>query len=618
MDLVTRGLRELFSVPALDARIAPQPVSPVGKGKGKKVGGGGSSSGGSVSPLGSVGAPRWGTLEFKAYFAAFAVVVPLMLRAAVRASSEVNVENFPKFSPLLSQGWLFGRKVDNSDAQYRFFRDNLLLLLSLMGGHVLLRRIVHKVVPQISRLRFDLFFGLFFLWVAHGVNAVRILLHMFTMFIVVRVLKRHRRYATAFNWVYGIGTLFINDHLRTMPLSRLASCLSFLDDDVRFRGIIPRWDVFFNFTLLRIISYNLDFLERWDTQFKTLKKTEDGDTGEDLVLERPHHRRLNSSSVSLQTIQEDDKQPPHGDSLLVNERARLEAPHHISEYNLANLVAYVLYTPLFIAGPIITFNDYVYQSKHTLPSISKRRIVSYAVRLALTILTMEFILHFTYVVAVSKTKAWTNDTPFEISMIGLFNLNAIYLKLLIPWRLFRLWALLDGVDAPENMIRMVDNNYSSLAFWRAWHRSFNKWVVRYIYIPLGGSRNRILTSLAVFSFVAVWHDIQLKLLFWGWIIVLFLIPEMLATEFCQQFRAKSWYRHLCALGAVANIWTMMIANLFGFCLGVDGTRTLLWDMFSTVRGLCFFGIASGCLFVAVQIMFELREEEKRQGIYLKC
>jgi D-alanyl-lipoteichoic acid acyltransferase DltB (MBOAT superfamily) len=74
----------------------------------------------------------------------------------------------------------------------------------------------------------------------------------------------------------------------------------------------------------------------------------------------------------------------------------------------------------------------------------------------------------------------------------------------------------------------MSNNYSALAFWRAWHRSFNRWTIRYIYIPLGGNKKPIVNTLVVFTFVAFWHDISLKLLVWGWLIVLFILPEVLA------------------------------------------------------------------------------------------
>jgi len=232
---------------------------------------------------------------------------------------------------------------------------------------------------------------------------------------------------------------------------------------------------------------------------------------------------------------------------------------------------------------------------------------------------MEILLHFTYVVAVSKTKAWDGDTPFQISMLGMFNLNIIWLKLLIPWRLFRFWSLLDGIDPPENMIRCMDNNYSALAFWRAWHRSFNKWVIRYIYVPLGGGgKYRILNSLCVFSFVAIWHDIELKLLMWGWLVVIFLLPEIGSTVYFKRYENEWWYRYLCSVGAVLNIWMMMLANVFGFCLGKDGTIALLLEMFNTVSGFEFFILSLAALFVGVQVMYELRESEKRKGVDVRC
>jgi D-alanyl-lipoteichoic acid acyltransferase DltB (MBOAT superfamily) len=57
----------------------------------------------------------------------------------------------------------------------------------------------------------------------------------------------------------------------------------------------------------------------------------------------------------------------------------------------------------------------------------------------------------------------------------------------------------------------------------------NEWH-RYLYIPLGGS-SKIWTTLVVFSFVALWHDLSLKLLTWGWVISLFVLPEMAAKKF---------------------------------------------------------------------------------------
>ncbi|KAG6840338.1 hypothetical protein C0991_007339 [Blastosporella zonata] len=58
------------------------------------------------------------------------------------------------------------------------------------------------------------------------------------------------------------------------------------------------------------------------------------------------------------------------------------------------------------------------------------------------------------------------------------------------------------------------------------------WIIgslRYIYIPLGGAKRVLLNTLLVFTFVALWHDLTFKLLAWGWLVSLFVVPEVLAT-----------------------------------------------------------------------------------------
>ena len=54
--------------------------------------------------------------------------------------------------------------------------------------------------------------------------------------------------------------------------------------------------------------------------------------------------------------------------------------------------------------------------------------MSYAFRFVACMLTMEIILHFMYVVAIKDTKAWYGDTPMELSMMGLWNLIVVWLK----------------------------------------------------------------------------------------------------------------------------------------------------------------------------------------------
>jgi D-alanyl-lipoteichoic acid acyltransferase DltB (MBOAT superfamily) len=53
-------------------------------------------------------------------------------------------------------------------------------------------------------------------------------------------------------------------------------------------------------------------------------------------------------------------------------------------------------------------------------------------------------------------------------------------------------------------------------------------ICRYIYIPLGGKHNALLNIVLIFSFVALWHDLNFRLLAWGWLVALFIVPEVLA------------------------------------------------------------------------------------------
>lgn len=289
-----------------------------------------------------------------------------------------------------------------------------------------------------------------------------------------------------------------------------------------------------------------------------------------------------------------------------------------------------MYSPLYLAGPIITFNDYISQQRYRSPSITSRRTTMYAIRFIVVLLTMELMIHYMYMVAIFHAKPdWSQYTPGQLSMLGFFNLKHIWLKLLIPWRFFRLWALLDGIDPPENMVRCMSDNYSVMQFWRGWHRSFNKWSLRYLYIPLGGSAvpgawgkvRAVVNYMTVFTFIAIWHDIQLRLLMWGWLVTLFVLPEIIASYL---FPARKWkdspdaYRWLCGVGAVGEILMLMTANLVGFALGLDGLSALLQGIFGSWGGWLFLGTSCVALFTGVQVMFEWREDEKRRGIKMKC
>lgn len=388
--------------------------------------------------------------------------------------------------------------------------------------------------PRPNRVMFLSVFTVIFVVVLHGFNVFKLLAISTANYGLTTTLGSSR-ISTFVIWAFNVLTLFAVHYYDGFQYGDIAESLRWMDD---WTGLLPRWQINFNISMLRLVSFALDY------HWSQLKKEN----------------------------QHSDSRGPIADA-----RERADTPVDGSDYNMLLYLLYIFYPPLFIAGPIVSFNDFTHQLRNPLP-IEKKYTLLYAVRLAFCMLSMEFVLHFMYVNAIKDAKAWGGASPMELSMIGFWNLIVVWLKLLIPWRFFRLWALADGVDAPENMVRCMANNYSTLGFWRSWHRSYNLWIVRYIYVPVGGAKNAIPATLLVFTFVALWHDLSLKLLTWGWLVTLFILPEVAGRSIVssKKYGENWWYRHVCAAGGVFNVLLMMTANLVGFAIGTDG-MAYMWQ-----------------------------------------
>nr|KAJ3418018.1 glycerol transporter [Polyrhizophydium stewartii] len=555
---------------------------------------------GSSSSAGFVDAPR--TQAWRASLTGVPLLVNLALLLATVCSWAWSAVNFSRTdSPIfglyrhkLTQGWLFGRPLDNSDVQYRNFRNQAHILVAVLIGHQLLGSILglrlgDSPARATHRMAFSLVFSSIFLSVLFGTGLLKIAAVCLAHYVVLTRVLGPRWIATLFSWAFGIAVLFSVDALCDFKFASLGSAFTGLDS-MRGMGMSP----VFNFTVLRMISFSTDYY--WQT-------------GESARAFEKHKTDCEVCSRSA------GEKCPTG---------RIQAPHKAPEYNLFNYLAYLFYAPLFLAGPIITFNDFVAQV-HTPPkSVTLRRIAVAAVRWAAFVLLFEVLLHYMYVVAIKDTKAWKGGpgrdgslavrfTSFEMYNLGYWNLTHIWLKLLIIWRFFALWALADRVETVENMARCMSDQYSGIEFWNAWHKSFNRWIVRYLYVPLGGKKLYLLNVMVTFTFVAIWHEVRVQQLAWGWLIALFIVPEIACTRLLctDEWRQRlGWlHLHLCALGGVCNVFMMMIANLVGYAVGVEGIQEMLDQIVHGKAWSFFAGVIPG-LFFTVHIAFYWRTREK--------
>jgi D-alanyl-lipoteichoic acid acyltransferase DltB (MBOAT superfamily) len=265
------------------------------------------------------------------------------------------------------------------------------------------------------------------------------------------------------------------------------------------------------------------------------------------------------------------------------------------DFSLRSYLGYLFYSPLFLAGPIMTYESWSAQIEGQ--SIPGREKLLYAIRWMLTFLVLEIFLHFEYVNAITAQKSSAlSGVNTLILAYGVSSsvLLFMWLKFLLIWRFFRLWSLANEIDPPENMNRCVYNNYSMVQFWKDWHSSFNIWLLKYVFVPLGGSRkNRFRNILIVFTFVALWHDFNWRVFHWALIVFGVMTPELICTAIyrthLRSFRqkhpqaAKFFKAFFCAL----NTNFLILANMVGYVFGLDGVEILYHNISITVsRVIC--------------------------------
>ena len=206
----------------------------------------------------------------------------------------------------------------------------------------------------------------------------------------------------------------------------------------------------------------------------------------------------------------------------------------------------------------------------------------------------------------------------ELAAYGLFTLAFLWMKFSVLWKLMRWFAMLDGVDVPEDMNRCFCNSLAVTYFWRDWHASFNMWIIRYMYVPLGGTKRKALVIFPIFAFIALWHDIKMQLFLWAFIMAFAMVPELVVMSKSTSsrydwLRAKPYYRLIKAAGGTCSVLTLIAANLVGYGIGASDTGKGVGIILST-ENFNFFVVIMASLFCAASIsLAERTGEENRRN-----
>ena len=122
------------------------------------------------------------------------------------------------------------------------------------------------------RITYDLLFAAIFSIALHGVSALKVLLILWVNYQIATRLSKS--YVGSATWAFNIAILFANELCHGYQFADVFSLIlptqttlagqqtgegwgEWLDSH---GGLIPRWEILFNITVLRLIAFNFDYL----------------------------------------------------------------------------------------------------------------------------------------------------------------------------------------------------------------------------------------------------------------------------------------------------------------------------------------------------------------------
>lgn len=119
---------------------------------------------------------------------------------------------------------------------------------------------------------------------------------------------------------------------------------------------------------------------------------------------------------------------------------------------------------------------------------------------------------------IERLEANLNQDPLQLSIAAILFVLQIYCDFSGYCNIARGLAAILGIRLSQNFRSpLLSQNPSD--FWRRWHVTLMSWLRDYVYIPLGGSRRGVASTLLniaiVFLISGLWHGASLRFVIWG-------------------------------------------------------------------------------------------------------
>jgi alginate O-acetyltransferase complex protein AlgI len=257
------------------------------------------------------------------------------------------------------------------------------------------------------------------------------------------------------------------------------------------------------------------------------------------------------------------------------------------EKKLQKLLAYVLFFPHLIAGPILRPNELLPQFSHWTRAIDAR----FTLGVALFAIGLTKKLVFADVIAVSVDHVFTSSAQQLSGWEYLLAIHGFSMQIYCDFSGYTDMAIglayLLRIRLPTNF-RQPYAADSIVDFWRRWHITLSFWLRDYLYIPLGGNRNgerrRLLNLMTTMVLGGLWHGAAWTFVIWGALHGAALVIVHLARARLSQWKIAipAWLGVLCTFYFVTFAWVYFRAPDLNTANRILlGPFTASWDGFGT-------------------------------------
>ena len=188
-------------------------------------------------------------------------------------------------------------------------------------------------------------------------------------------------------------------------------------------------------------------------------------------------------------------------------------------YSFIDYALFVTFFPQLVAGPIVLHNEMIPQFNDTYKKTLNQDMLSKGIYLFSIGLFKKVLLADTLGNAVNWGFSNINVlTGFDALLVSLMYTLQIYFDFSGYCDMAIGIANMFGFELPLNF-NSPYKSASIIEFWQRWHMSLSRFLRKYIYFPLGGSKKgsarTICNVLIVFLVSGIWHGANWTFILWG-------------------------------------------------------------------------------------------------------